>query len=74
MTQYKGYPLTSWYPPNIKPVRAGLYIIGSDELSVMSIWDGKQWCYALVPDVRHAIQKHSWRGVAGQPKAGGYLF
>ena len=72
-SKYKGHPLTDWFPPQIKPVRTGLYIVGSDYLSVMAHWDGKQWCYSVRPEVRNAIQDFCWRGVDGQPDSKGYV-
>lgn len=63
---YLGYPLTPWYPPSVKPVRKGLYIIGSDYLSVLSEWNGKKW---VRPDKKPmSNQDWSWRGIAGEPK------
>ena len=35
--------VTPWFPPSVKPVRKGDYIIGSDELHVMNHWDGEFW-------------------------------
>ena len=62
---YLGYPLTPWYPPAVKPVRRGLYIVGSDQLSVMMYWDGRRWRNGIGRVVFSAI---AWRGVDGEPK------
>ena len=35
--------VTPWFPPDVKPVHEGDYIIGSDELHVMNHWDGEFW-------------------------------
>jgi len=63
--RYLGYPLTPWYPPDVKPVRKGLYIVGSDRLSVMMYWDGRGWRNGLGKVLYKRI---SWRGVDGEPK------
>jgi len=63
---YLGYPLTPWYPPSVKPVRKGLYIVGSDKLSVMSEWNGKQWISGNGKPMWG--QCCCWRGIAGEPK------
>lgn len=63
--RYMGYPLTPWYPPSVKPVRKGLYIVGSDQLSVMMCWDGRYWRSAM-GKLYTAV--FSWRGVDGEPK------
>ena len=63
--RYMGYPLTDWYPAKVKPVRKGLYIVGSDQLSVMMYWCGKYWRNAMGKPVYSRI---SWRGVDGEPK------
>ena len=63
--RYLGYPLTPWYPPDVKPVRKGLYIVGSDRLSVMMYWDGRYWRNGIGRVVFAAI---AWRGVDGEPK------
>ena len=52
---------TQWYPPSIKPVREGLYEVGSDELSVKVWWNGKLWIRGdgtALPD-----QEICWRGL-----------
>jgi hypothetical protein len=39
----KKYPLTGWFTPDIKPVREGMYIVGSDRLHWMMKWNGEFW-------------------------------
>ena len=52
---------TDWYPPNIKPVREGLYEVGSDELSVKVYWDGKHWIRGNGTEL--PLQEVCWRGL-----------
>ena len=61
VASYMGYPLTDWYPPNIKPVREGLYEIGSDELSVLVTWNGKEWIRGNGTAL--PLQQVCWRGL-----------
>jgi len=58
---YKGHPVTDWYPPNIKPVREGLYEVGSDELSVLVTWNGKEWIRG--DGTALPLQEVCWRGL-----------
>ena len=72
--------LTPWFPPDIKPVREGVYEIHSPDFSGIwySFWDNKNWGwvsrdkefavkrYISDPDVRH--DAHTWRGLTEQPK------
>lgn len=58
---YLGYPLTDWYLPTQKPVRKGLYIVGSNQLSVMLEWNGKEWVNGYKQPFKY--QNLSWRGV-----------
>lgn len=37
------YETTHWFPWFEKPVRKGMYVVGSDLLHVMQYWDGKHW-------------------------------
>jgi hypothetical protein len=62
---YLGYPLTDWYPAKVRPARRGLYIVGSDSMSVMMYWCGRGWRNAMGKIVYTRI---SWRGVDGEPK------
>lgn len=66
MKCYLGHPLTNWYPPHIKPVRVGLYIVGSDDLSAMMTWNGRWFVSA---DGRTKLRGLCWRGIAGEPKS-----
>jgi len=52
---------TDWYPPNIKPVREGLYEVGSDELSVKVWWNGRQWIRGNGTAL--PLQEVCWRGL-----------
>ena len=61
VASYMGYPLTDWYPPNIKPVREGLYEVGSDELSVLVTWNGKEWIRGNGTAL--PLQEVCWRGL-----------
>ena len=64
-TDYLGYPLTGWYPAKVRPARSGLYIVGSDAMSVMMTWDGRYWRNALGKPLFTRI---SWRGVRVDPE------
>lgn len=71
-------PLTSWYPPHIKPVRFGFYITRPAILRIsMSAqestweylpslcgWDGKWFGAAGVP----RLQEREWRGLSSDPE------
>lgn len=64
----KGKPVkveaTPWFPPEVKPVRKGDYVIGSDLLHVMQTWDGKCWRRgngSVAPE-----QDLCWRGWTGK--------
>ena len=59
---YMGFPLTGWYPPEIKPVREGLYIVGSPKLCVMLHWNGEQWIRGNGSPL--PMQDMSWCGIA----------
>lgn len=61
MDRYLGYWLTPWYAPDVRPVRVGLYVVGSDKLSVMNYWDGRQWLRGDNTPAEH--QDVCWRGV-----------
>ena len=37
------YETTHWFPWFEKPVRKGMYVVGSDLLHVLQYWDGKHW-------------------------------
>ena len=54
---------TPWFPPEVKPVHHGLYVVGSDELSVLMRWDGKYWRNAVGNKWKIPL---SWRGWTGR--------
>ena len=71
--------LTPWYPPHIKPVRAGVYnaSIFKDE-EMLRYWDGKNWSWAWTIGaskkcIKFAIEKTGyggnfyWRGLSAAP-------
>ena len=57
---------TPWFPPEVKPVHKGLYVIGSDALSIMNEWNGKQW-------VRGDGSPSIWQDVPWRGWTGDYL-
>jgi hypothetical protein len=40
---YKEYLLTGWYPPEVKPVRKGWYLVGCNQIHSLLRWNGKFW-------------------------------
>ena len=40
---YKEYLLTGWYPPEVKPVRKGWYLVGFDTFHSLLKWNGSHW-------------------------------
>lgn len=74
--------LTPWYPPNIKPVRPGVYEAqwGSSKLWEdwpYSYWTGEEWANSgATPEealrlknwTLGANQSKKWRGLAKEPK------
>ena len=55
---------TPWFPPEIKPVHKGVYVVGSDSFSVMNEWNGKCWdCGDGSPSI---WQDMPWRGWTGR--------
>jgi hypothetical protein len=58
---------TNWYPPHIKPVRVGLYEVGSDIFYLKAYWSGKSWRLALNKDQKWKIQNLTWRGLTHEP-------
>jgi hypothetical protein len=69
--------LTEWHPPEIKPVREGVYQVKSVHWSDpwFSRWDGKQWMWLCSGKERAArvdspapYQERMWRGLAAEPK------
>lgn len=43
MTRAPSAELTPWYPPEVKPVRVGAYLIRSSEVVWYRWWNGKKW-------------------------------
>lgn len=72
MTQPK---LTEWFPPEVKPVRVGVYEVAYPPGRWFRKWDGTRWmCGADTPEIaveRSAIPVETtfpWRGLAEEPK------
>jgi hypothetical protein len=72
--------LTPWFPPNMKPVRPGLYIASIGRRNrFYRRWTGKRWLYgsysqedAATMPARPWPEKDyplHWRGLASDPKA-----
>lgn len=72
--------LTDWFPPDVKPVRSGVYQIRDgimDEDTWYSFWDGRSWGYATCKgantafDERFSVtdlpQNQHWRGLSKKP-------
>ena len=55
---------TSWFSPDVKPVYEGLYVVGSDDLSIMQEWNGKQWVRGDGSPA--GWQEVPWRGWTGE--------
>lgn len=58
------HEVTPWFPPEVKPVYEGDYVVGSDLLHVMQTWDGKCWRRgngSVAPE-----QDLCWRGWTGK--------
>jgi hypothetical protein len=78
MTTYTEKDLTPWFPPEVKPVRTGVY---ETDLSLgkptYQHWTGKYWCYYCSNPEAAALDKNSqlrssrqrspWRGLNKQP-------
>lgn len=78
----KKQKLTPWFPPEVKPVRPGVYQTQDKDLpgdTYYNLWDGVSWFYGFGelaerdtwrdeswPDSADSL-KH-WRGLAEQPK------
>lgn len=74
------------FPPHIKPVRVGVYLVGrfnapfdpKDRAQRFAFWNGRRWSAyrSSVADAqRHrgiaaAYQAKHWRGLAERPKGG----
>lgn len=67
--------LTDVYPPEIKPVRDGLYVTfilddsGTMSLRTIRLWCGSFWCYEWEEGVKCPSQKWHWQGLAFDPAA-----
>lgn len=73
--------LTPWFPPEVKPVRVGLYRVkigAYDNIIEWCWWAGDGWCWAY-PCKRDALAKEwkttegasqckAWRGLAERPE------
>lgn len=68
--------LTPWFPPEVKPVRVGVYIATVRKPSVFyRYWDGESWlCGSFDQQLANASRPDwygppiHWRGLAKQPK------
>jgi hypothetical protein len=75
--------LTNWFPPEVKPVRKGVYDIAKGVFSApwFGYWNGKKWVsvgntpykamehpYAAWDDFPAIRQDFEWRGLARKPK------
>lgn len=66
--------LTDWFPPEIKPVRKGLYhAYRVGEWHTLKYWNGKRWeQYKGAP--WKIAQNHNWRGLAADPTKKGNTY
>jgi hypothetical protein len=60
---------TKWYPPEVKPVRTGLYECADAKypnLVWLDWWDGAYWCYEHTrkPFSPAEQSRFVWRGLA----------
>lgn len=69
--------MTPWYPPEVKPVRVGVYQRKSFIAGIgFSHWNGKKWSYTytkkddVLPNKRTVTYYPywPWRGLAEPPK------
>ena len=69
--------LTEWFPPEVKPVRVGVYEVDHPPGRWFRKWDGKTWlCGSKAPQraakntlqLDHPSDRRSWRGLAEEPK------
>ncbi len=68
--------MTEWYPPNIKPVRRGVYQILGGDLICFSHWNGKAWSLASHSSIKakekrkilSGNQGKTWRGFTKEQK------
>lgn len=68
--------LTPWFPPEMKPVRVGIYETDAETeggTSCYQSWNGAQWSWCssdsdfTVIDSRSIHQSPRWRGLAVKP-------
>lgn len=59
--------LTPWYPPEIKPVRAGWYHTSSSPMQyyLIEYWDGTRWRYHPKETPYAENARICWRGQVG---------
>jgi hypothetical protein len=58
--------MTEWYPPEIKPVRVGVYKTWYGLIKKDAFWDGRVW--RALGGYELAFQDRGWRGLAADPK------
>ena len=71
--------LTPWFPPEIKPVRPGIYIASVARREFYRRWDGERWYYGdyTVEAAKKRRKKWPlqvpllWRGLNYDPSAKG---
>lgn len=57
--------MTEWYPPEIKPVRAGVYHTLTERCMCAAIWTGIEW---ITTSARTMPTQHlHWRGLTADP-------
>lgn len=67
--------LTPWFPPEVKPVRFGIYERLWSDGPLYALWNGKHWKTSWgTPDVAarnssigSGVQNLPWRGLAEKP-------
>lgn len=59
--------MTEWYPPEIKPVRVGIYQTDMYVGPVWTYWDGYDWRKYETGKVM-LFQGRHWRGLATDPE------
>jgi hypothetical protein len=57
--------MTPWYPPEIKPVRVGVYKTWHRAIKKESYWCGAVW--RSLRGYELAYQDRCWRGLAADP-------
>ena len=63
--------LTPWFPPEVKPVRVGMYqckmCIGMNFSRDLHYWNGENWWYARNHILGDPLRNVTWRGLARKP-------